>query len=182
MRRTRGKVARLRIARADGHLSKIGRVRMVVSKRPRGPWKKCTAIVTDETGLKPREAVAIYEPRWNVEVLFKELHQGPGHPRAGRGDYQMLAMLHKDGIVRHPHVCCPAHLLLTHQRLTALGAKARKPNKQVPLPPMSKRLADLRRKIARDQISRLVPGDEHENLRRKPYHYLLDQSDQRAAA
>lgn len=174
MRRTRDKVARLRIAGADGQLSRIGRVRMVVSKRPRGPWKKCIAIVTNETGLRPREIVAIYELRWNIEVLFKELHQD-----LGLGDYQMLA---KDGIVHHLHVCCLAHLMLTHQALAGLGAKATKPNKQVPLPRMSQRLADLRNRIARDQIERLVPGDAHAKLRKKLHDYLLDQRDQRAAA
>jgi SRSO17 transposase len=174
MKRTRGRVAGLRIARADGHLSRIGRVRMVVSKRPRGPWKKCVAIVTNETGLKPRRIVAIYELRWSIEVLFKELHQD-----LGLGDYQML---HKDGIVHHLHVCCLAHLMLTHQSLAGLGAKARKPNTTVPLPRMSQRLADLRRLIAEDQIERLIPGDEHANLRKKLHDYLLDQSDQRAAA
>jgi SRSO17 transposase len=174
MKRARGKTTRLRIARADGHLSRIGRVRMVVSKRPRGPWKKCIAIVTDETGLRPRDVVAVYELRWNIEVLFKELHQD-----LGLGDYQMLA---KDGIVHHLHVCCLAHLMLTHQSLAGLGAKARKANKQVPLPRMSQRLADLRNRIARDQIRRLIPGDEHANLRKKLHEYLLDQSEQRAAA
>src|SRR5215213_208392 len=144
MKRARDKTARLRIARADGSLSRIGRVRLVVSKRPRGPWKKCIAIVTNETGLKPRQIVAIYELRWHIEVLFKELHQD-----LGLGDYQML---HKDGIVHHLHACCLAHLLLTHQALAGLGAKARKPNKQVPLPPMSTRLADFRRRTAEDQI------------------------------
>lgn len=124
--------------------------------------------------MKPRQIVAIYELRWNIEVLFKELHQD-----LGLGDYQMIA---KDGIVHHLHVCCLAHLLLTHQSLAGLGAKAKKPNTAVPLPPMSRRLADLRNRIARDQIRRLIPGDEHANLRKKLHDYLLDQSDQRAAA
>src|SRR5687768_770586 len=136
MKRSRGRTAVLRIAGAVGHLSRIGRVRMVVSKRPRGPWKKCIAIVTNETGLRPREIVAIYERRWPIEVLFKELAQD-----LGLGDYQMLA---EDGIVHHLHVCGLAHLLLTHRSLEALGAQARKPNKQVTLPPMSSRLAELR--------------------------------------
>ena len=174
MKRARDKTARLRIAKADGQLSRIGRVRMVVSKRPRGPWKKCIAVVTTEAGLRAREVVAIYELRWNIEVLFKELHQD-----LGLGDYQMLS---KDGIVHHWHVCCLAHLMLTHQSLTGLGANARKPNKTVPLPRMSQRLADLRNRIAKDQIERLVPGDQHAHLRKKLHDYLLDQSDQRAAA
>ena len=107
-------------------------------------------------------------------MLFKELHQD-----LGLGDYQMLA---KDGIVHHHHVCCLAHLMLTHQALDGLGAKARKPNTTVPLPPMSRRLADLRTHIAEDQIDRLVPGDQHADLRKKLRDYLLDQSGQFAAA
>src|SRR5688572_8658735 len=158
MRRSR-KSARLRIACADGHLSRIGRVRMVVSKRPRGPWKKCIAVVTNEAGLRPRQVVAIYETRWLVEVLFKELVQD-----LGLGDYQMIA---EEGVLKHLHVCCLAHLLLTHRSLEALGAKARKQNKQVTLPPMSTRLAGLRAKIARDQIERLVPGEHHARLRQR---------------
>ena len=165
MRRSRKAAARLRIACADGHLSRIGRVRMVVSKRPRGPWKKCVAVVTDETGLRPRQVVAIYETRWLVEVLFKELRQD-----LGLGDYQMLA---EDGIVHHLHVCCLAHLLLTHRSLEALGVKARKPNKQVTLPPTSTRLQTLRADIARDQIERLVPKEQHANLRQKLCEQLL---------
>jgi transposase len=102
---------------------------MVISKRPRGPWKKCIAIVTSESGLRPRQIVAIYETRWLIEVLFKELRQD-----LGLGDYQMIA---EDGIVAHLHVCCLAHLMLTHQSLRGLGAQATKANHQVTLPPMN---------------------------------------------
>lgn len=164
MRRTRGKAAALRIASADGHLSRVGRVRMVVSKRPRGPWKKCVAVVTSETGLRPRQVVAIYEMRWSIEVLFKELRQD-----LGLGDYQMIA---EEGILKHLHVCCLAHLLLTHQSLDGLGAKATKANKQVELPPMSQRLATLRTRVAKDRIERLVKGPHHEKLRQEIYDCL----------
>lgn len=164
MRRSR-KCARLRIACADGRLSRIGRVRMVVSKRPRAPWAKCIAVVTSETGLRPRQVVAIYESRWLVEVLFKELVQD-----LGLGDYQMLA---EEGILNHLHVCCLAHLLLTHRGLEALGAKARKPNEQVTPPPMSTRLQTLRAEVARDQIKRLVPGEQYARLRQKLCEQLL---------
>jgi len=164
MRRSRGH-ATLRIASADGRLSRIGRVRMVVSKRPRGPWKKCIAVVTNETGLRPREVVAIYETRWLIEVLFKELRQD-----LGLADYQMLA---EEGVLHHLHVCCLAHLLLTHRSLDALGAKAKEGQEQVTLPPMSRRLADLRAHIARDQVERLAKGERHAALRQKLCDYLL---------
>lgn len=62
-RTTTTTTTRLRIAVADGRLSRIGRVRMVVSKRPRGPWRSCVAIVTNGTGLRPRQVVAICEMR-----------------------------------------------------------------------------------------------------------------------
>lgn len=164
MRRSRG-TARLRIACVDGHLSHVGRVRMVVSKRPRGPWKKCIAIVTNETGLKARQVVDVYERRWLIEVLFKELAQD-----LGLGDYQMLQT---DGIVNHLHVCCLAHLLLTHQSVEELGAKARNPHEQVQLPTMSQRLASLRQRIAKDEICRLVKGPQHAKLRSKLLEHLL---------
>ena len=165
MERSRGKTATLRIASVDGHLSRIGKVRMVISKRPRGPWKKCIALITNETGLRPRQIVAVYEQRWPIEVLFKELHQD-----LGLGDYQML---HRDGILRHLHLCCLAHLLLTHRCLQAIGAKATKANRQVELPSMHQRLAALRAEIARDQIRKLVRGPKHERLRKKLYDHLL---------
>jgi len=165
MKRSRARHTRLRIASVDGHLSRIGRVRMVISKRPRGPWKKCIAIVTNETGLRPRQIVAIYETRWLIEVLFKELHQD-----LGLGDYQML---HRDGILRHLHLCCLAHLLLTHRCLNGLGAKAIKPNQQVELPPMSQRLGTLRAEMARDQIRGIVRGAKHAKLRQMLYDRLL---------
>jgi SRSO17 transposase len=165
MRRTRGKHATLRIAAVDGHLARIGKVRMVISKRPRGPWKKTIAIVTSESGLRRRQIIAIYEMRWLIEVLFKELHQD-----LGLGDYQML---HRDGILAHLHLCCLAHLLLTHQCLSALGAKAIKTTQQVHLPPMNQRLTALRAQIARDQVNALVRGAQHEKLRKTLCDHLL---------
>lgn len=45
-------------------------MRTVVSKRPRGPWKKCIAIVTNETGVKAWQVVPACEGRWLIEVSF----------------------------------------------------------------------------------------------------------------
>jgi len=164
MKRSRGKAA-LRLASADGHLSRIGHVRMVVSKRPRGPWKKCIAIVTNELGLKARRIVEIYERRWLIEVLFKELVQD-----LGLGDYQMLQT---DAIVNHLHVCCLAHLLLTHHTLQGLGDKARKPHKQVEVPTMNQRLASLRQRITREGVCRIVKGPRHARLRSNLLEHML---------
>ena len=46
-------------------------------------------------------------------------------------------------------------------------------HERVTLPPMSTRLAHLRAHIARDQIERLVKGEQHAALRQKLRDYLL---------
>ena len=164
MKRSRG-TAKLRIVGADGHLSRIGRVRMVLSKRPGERWKTTVAIVTSETGLKAREIVRIYELRWNIEVLFKELEVD-----LGLGDYQVLS---EDGILKHLHLCCLAHLVLTHHSLEAVGAQATKANKAVRLPTMNQRLENLRDEVRREQIQRLFrQGGSHERVRERVEQYL----------
>lgn len=164
MKRSRG-VAKLRIVAVDGHLSRIGRVRMVLSRRPGERWKTTVAIVTNETGLNAREIVSIYELRWNIEVLFKELEVD-----LGLGDYQVLS---EDGILKHLHLCCLAHLVLTHHALSGVGAQARKTNQPVRLPTMNQRLETLRSDIRREQIQRLFrQGGSHERVRQKIEQYL----------
>jgi hypothetical protein len=164
MKRSRG-TAKLRIAMVDGYLSRIGKVRMVVSKRPGMRWKTTVAMVTNEPGLDARQIVAIYELRWKIEVLFKELEA-----HLGLGDYQMLK---EEGILKHLHLCCLAHLVLTHHAMKDVGAKARKANQQITLPTMQQRLETLRSEIQREQITRLFrQGGHDERVRRKVQQYL----------
>ena len=164
MKRSRG-IAKLRLVSVDGHLSRIGRVRMVLSKRPGERWKTTVAIVTNETGLGAREVVSIYELRWNIEVLFKELEVD-----LGLGDYQVLS---EDGILKHLHLCCLAHLVLTHHSLEAAGAQATKANQQARLPTMNQRLENLRDDIRREQMQRLFrQGGSHKHVRQKVEQYL----------
>jgi hypothetical protein len=164
MKRSRG-TAKLRIAPVDGHLSRIGRVRMVLSKRPGERWKTTIAIVTNETGLDARQIVSIYELRWNIEVLFKELEVD-----LGLGDYQVLS---EEGILKHLHLCCLAHLVLTHHAMEGVGAQARKANKTVRLPTMNQRLESLRSEIRREQIQKLFrQGGSHERVRERVEQYL----------
>jgi hypothetical protein len=164
MQRSRG-IAKLRVVGVDGHLSRIGRVRMVLSKRPGERWKTTVAIVTNETGLDARAIVSIYEQRWNIEVLFKELEVD-----LGLGDYQVLS---EEGILKHLHLCCLAHLALTHHALEGVGAQATKANQQVRLPTMNQRLEMFRSAVQREQIHRLFrQGGPHERVRQKVEHYL----------
>jgi len=155
----------LRIATIDGRLKKIGRVRIVFSKRPGDAWKKVVAIVTNETHLAAREIVSIYERRWAIEVLFKELKGS-----LGLGSYQMLA---RSGVVRHLHLAALAHLTLTRHSLTAAGAQAQQPHKDVPLPKFQTRLVTLRAAIQRQQIERLIERTKPAKLRQRLRKLLL---------
>ena len=164
MKRTRG-WRWMKLSRVDGSLSKIGDVRVVFSKRPGHPWKKILAVATNETSLDERAIVAIYEKRWNIEVLFKELRG-----TLGLGSYQMQKLR---GIERHLHVVCLTHLVLTHHSLSAAGAQARKANEQVPLPTLTQRREVLRDTIRIEQITRFVNRIKHKNIRKRVRDYLL---------
>lgn len=163
MPRVRGH-AKMRIASVDGHLSRIGRVRLVASKRPRDPWRNLVIFATNAK-LDARQIVSVYEHRWDIEVMFKELRSD-----LGLGDYQMLD---ERAIVRHLHLCALAHLLLTRHAMERMAEQARKANHEVALPPMSIRRESLRTAIRRNQIRRLVGGRKHRALRSKLEPYLM---------
>lgn len=164
MPRARGR-AKLRIASIQGQLARIGPVRVVFSKRRSQAWSHVVALVSNETHLDPRRLVSIYEQRWSIERLFKELRSD-----LGLGDYQVLA---RAAIQKHLHLCGLAHLLLTHHGLEAVGAQARKANTPPALPRFRERLDDWRRAVRHEQLRRIVRGKGHAKLRRKLDSYLL---------
>lgn len=156
MRRSRG-WAKLTIAGCDGLLSKIGEVRVVVSKRPHDSWKNRVVFVTNAKH-EARKIVEIYEHRWDIEVLFKELKG-----TLGLGSYQVLS---RQGICHHLNLCGLTHVWLTRRSLDALDAKAKK-NKEVPLPPLSRRLESLREELRKEQGERILCRVRLPNVRKK---------------
>lgn len=157
--------ANLRIVKVQGHLSRIGRVALVASKRVGDPFRNLVVFATSEHRLAAKTIVSIYEQRWAIEILFRELRND-----LGLCDYQVLE---EDAIVRHLHLCCLSHLMLTHHAMDGVGAQARKANQEVDLPPMSKRLENLRLEIRHDQLRRLFRGKRHRRLRMKVEPYFL---------
>ena len=164
MRRARG-WAHFRLAMADGRLKGIGQVRIVVRKRPGEPMTSSTAIVTNQRSLDARKIAAIYERRWRIEELFKELRS-----ELGLGEYQVMS---REGILHHLHLCGLVHLLLTHHSMEAVGAQARKANHEIPLPPLSRRLDALRQLIRQAQIKRILRHEHNTRRRKKLETWLL---------
>ena len=138
---------------------------MVVSKRPQETWKTTIAIVTNSPGTDARQIVAIYERRWNIEVLFKDLEQS-----LGLSDYQML---HERAIVNHLHLVCLAHLLLTHHAMDGVGEKATQANTEVRLPSVEQRIAHLRQAVRDDRIRRFFRKGNLHTRHRKRIETLL---------
>jgi SRSO17 transposase len=165
LRRSRG-WAWMRIAAADGHLARIGTVRLVVSKRPKDVWKNLVVFATNATNLKARAIVAIYEHRWDIETLFKELKG-----TLGLGAYQVLT---ENGIRHHLHLCGLTHVWLTRHSLDAVDAKARKASKELSLPPLAQRLESLREQLRNERLHRLLQRTRHPGLRRKLTKYLRE--------
>ena len=158
---------RMKIAAVDGVMKRLGEVRLVLSKRPGDPWKKTLAVVTNETKLAAREIIAIYEKRWHIEVLFKELRSS-----LGLCDYQVLS---RHAIERHLHLCGLAHQLLTHHSLVAEGAQAKQENKEVDLPPLRERLENLRSTIRTQQANVMLRKIKNRNARRSIRKFLKNE-------
>lgn len=167
MRRSRG-WRWLRVAAVDGVLGRTGNVRVVFSKRSRQRNKELLSVATNEVTRKPREIIAIYERRWSIEVLFKEMRTS-----LGLCDYQVISRL---AIVRYLHLCCAAHQMLTHQAIKDEGAQAQKKNKEVVLPSLNQRTEVFRQKVNNDRVTVLLSRIRDEKLKRKIRRYLIHEA------
>ncbi|HEX2066082.1 MAG TPA: transposase [Candidatus Thermoplasmatota archaeon] len=103
-----------RLAERVGWLSKVGRVKLVFSRRPRE--RSWVVLVTDQTRWGMRTVLSHYLLRWPIELLFKASKQ-----YLGLGDYQVLRYR---GVVRYLHLVLIAYLLLTHLAICGPGAQA----------------------------------------------------------
>lgn len=92
-----------------GHLSKVGTVKVVFSRRP--GERNLVALVTDQLGTSARGIVAAYLKRWAIELLIKDEKQ-----HLGLGDYRVRRY---QAVVRHLHLVDIAYACLTHVGLTA---------------------------------------------------------------
>ena len=147
-----------RLAQRVGRLSKLGRVELVFSQRPRENSWICMA--TNETRWSAKRVLSHYTNRWPIEVLFKESKQ-----YWGLGDYQVLRCR---GVQRYLHLVLIAHLLLTHLAACEPGAQAKTdPDKPLDLPstPVNQQL--LRSKLWDDMINSLENGSRNRRVGKK---------------
>jgi SRSO17 transposase len=152
-----------RLAERVGRLSKLGRVKVVFSRRVK---EKCwIAIATNETRWGALRLLRHSMNRWPIEVLFKESKQ-----YLGLGDYQMLRY---QGVVRYLHLVLIAHLLLTHLGGIAQGAQAQDKSKPLDLPSVPQLQLHLREKLWDDTINNMEKGTRNRKIGKKLKQLIL---------
>lgn len=153
-----------RLAERVGRLGKLGRVKLVFSRRAKE--KSWIAMATNETRWGALRVLRDYLNRWPIEVLFKESKQ-----YLGLGDYQMLGYR---GIVRYLHLVLIAHLLLTHLGAPAQGAQADDDkNKPLDLPSVPQLQVVLREKLWDDIINSMEKGSRNRRIGKKLKQVIL---------
>jgi SRSO17 transposase len=142
-----------------GDLAKIGQVKLVLAKRWREPYAKLTVFATSDTRLNSKAILAVYERRWMIEQLFKDLKGS-----LGLGQYQMQS---QEGIIKHLYLCGLVYLTLTRQSLQALDATARKSKDALALPSLNERLANTQQALRQHRISKSIAQTRTPSLRMK---------------
>jgi SRSO17 transposase len=152
-----------RLAERVGRLSKLGRVKLVFSRRAKE--KSWIAMATNETRWGAKRVLSQYMNRWPIEVLFKESKQ-----YLGLGDYQMLRFR---GIERYLCLVLIAHLLLTHLGGVACGAQALDKNKPLDLPSVPQLQVLLREKLWDDMINSMEKSTRNRSIGKKLKQAIL---------
>ena len=153
-----------RLAERVGRLSKLGRVKLVFSRRARE--RSWIAMATNATRWGAVRVLNHYLNRWSIEVLFKESKQ-----YLGLGDYQVLRYR---GIERYLCLVLIAHLLLTHLGATAQGAQAEPENtRPLDLPSVPQLQTLLRSKLWDDNINSMEQGSRNRRVGHKLKQLVL---------
>ena len=99
-----GTSRKYRIAEKVCYLAKVGRVKVVFSRRLGD--REIITLATNDVDCSAKEIVEVYRNRWTIEVLFKSAKQ-----QLGLGDYQFLKLR---AVERYLHLVMLSHIFLTH--------------------------------------------------------------------
>ena len=156
-----------RLAQRVGRLSKIGRVKLIFSRRARE--KSWISMATNATRWGALRVLSHYLDRWPIEVFFKESKQ-----YLGLGDYQMLRYR---GVVKYLHLVLIAHLLLTHLGAAAQGAQAESDKlKPLDIESVPQLQITLREKLWDDTINSMEKGSRNKRVGKKLKQIMLFKS------
>jgi SRSO17 transposase len=142
------KTSSYRLAQRIGTMNKLGRVKVVFSKR-RGD-RTVIALVTNDVRLSMKKVVSHYLKRWAIEVMIKEQKQ-----RLGLGDYRVLRYR---AIVRHLCLVDSAYACLTHIGIESQCAQGHKNETKdmLSVKPISQLKAQMHKVIWQQEVQNVI--------------------------
>jgi len=153
------KISRYKLAQRIGTMNKLGRVKVVFSKR-RGD-RTVIALVTNDLRFSMKKVVGYYLKRWAIEVMIKEQKQ-----HLGLGDYRVWRYR---AIVRHLCLVDSAYACLTHIGLESQCAQGR--NKEtkdmLSVKPICQLKAQMHQIIWRQEVQNVIKFTHEKSVIRR---------------
>lgn len=142
------KTSSYKLVQRIGTMNKLGRVKVVFSKR-RGD-RTIIALVTNDIRLSMKKVVSHYLKRWAIEVMIKEQKQ-----HLGLGDYRVWRYR---AIVRHLCLVDSAYACLTHIGIDSHRAQGNKKDTKdmLSVEPISQLKARMHQIIWRQEVQNVV--------------------------
>ena len=153
------KTSSYKLAQRIGTMNKLGRVKVVFSKR-RGDHA-VIALVTNDIQLSMKKTVSRYLKRWAIEVMIKEQKQ-----HLGLGDYRVLRIR---AIVRHLCLVDSAYACLTHIGIHNQCAQGHKDKTKdmLSVDSISQLKAQMRRMIWQQEVQNVIKFSHEKSVIRR---------------
>jgi SRSO17 transposase len=148
-----------KLAQRVGTMNKLGRVKVVFSKRRND--RAIVALVTNDIRLSMKKIVHQYLRRWAIEVMIKEQKQ-----HLGLGDYRVWRYR---AIVRHLCLVDSAYACLTHVGLDAPRAQGDKNHTKdmLSVSPMSQLKARMQQILWHQEVQNVIKGSHDKKVIRR---------------
>jgi SRSO17 transposase len=142
------KTSRYKLAQRVGTMSKLGKVKVVFSKRRND--KTVVALVTNNIRLSIKKVVSRYLKRWAIEVMIKEQKQ-----HLGLGDYRVWRYR---AIVRHLCLVDSAYACLTHVGIDGQRAQGDKSDTKymLSLPPVAQLKSRMHQIVWQHEVQNVI--------------------------
>ena len=153
------KTSRYKLAQRVGTMNKLGRVKVVFSKRRND--RTIVALVTNDIGLSMKTIVSRYLKRWAIEVMIKEQKQ-----HLGLGDYRVWRVR---AIVRHLCLVDSAYACLTHVGIDDQRAQGNKNETKdmLSVPPIRQLKDRMQQILWRQEVQNVIKGSHDKKVIRR---------------
>ena len=153
------KTSSYKLAQRVGTMNKLGRVKVVFSKRRND--RTVVALVTNDMRLSMKKVVSRYLKRWAIEVMIKEQKQ-----HLGLGDYRV--MRHR-AIVRHLCLVDSAYACLTHVGIDSQRAQGYKNDTKdmLSLPPISQLKVRMHQIVWKQEVQNVIKFSHEKSVIRR---------------